>query len=108
MNTAAAAISRLWLAAAKRSLRRLTAGGSRRLMIAGRAAMSTLAVLNLATPSPQRPLVVNPSPRGENDDERDAERDREQDHRHCGGVAHVEVAEPVLVEEDREEQRRVL
>ena len=95
----AAAISRLWSAIATGA-----AGGAPSAAAPpdGERASTVVAALT------DRSLVVHPAARVADDQERDRERDDEQEHRHRRGVAHVEVAEPVLVEEDRVEERRAL
>ena len=97
-NASAAAIRRLCSATETRKRRRRTArGGFRRTKGVGdRAAHRTA------------PGVVHPAPRVPHDHERHRERDHEQQHRHRRGVAHVEEAEAVVVEEDGIEERRAL
>ena len=95
MNAIAAAIRRLCSATAIRKRCRRTARGSFRRS-------------NGAADRAHRaaPGVVHPAARVPDDQQRHRERDREQEHRHRRGVAHVEEAEAVVVEEHRIEERR--
>src|SRR3954454_14354451 len=105
-NAIAAAISRLWSATATRKrLRRTERGTSWRAGAEGGAAGTGGGggVLISATRG-----GADPAPRVAHDRQRDRERDDEQQHRHRGGVAHVEEAEALLEQQHGIEQRRVL
>src|SRR2546423_2893290 len=102
-KTIAVAISREWFATATRKRWRRTAGGGLRRM---RAAGPTGRLAELISAGRRR--VVDPAPRVEQDREHDHEGDAEQEHRDRGRVAHVEVDEPLLVEQHGVEERRVL
>ena len=92
------------------------ASGSRRPAGTGAAARSPAA--SAASAWPRRATVVALTLRGSHvvhpaagvadDEDGDGERDDEQHHRHRRRVAHVEVAEPVLVEQHGIEERRGL
>src|SRR3954468_5329190 len=105
-NAIAAAISRLWSATATRKrLRRTERGTSRRGGAEGGANGTAGGEVVLISATRR---VVDPAPRVAHDRQRDRERDDEQQHRHRGGVAHVEEAEALLEQQHGIEQRRVL
>ena len=102
-NMIASAIRMLWSAIAISSRLRRTARGGRRRSAAGGGAAGCGLHAHLGPPR-----VVDPAPRAAQDHQGDGEGDEQQQHRHRRGVAHVEVAEPLLVEQHRIEEGRVL
>src|SRR5204863_10060977 len=102
MKRAAVTIRSEWFATPSRKRRlRTEARGLRR---ASSRATGTLAELT----STLRGRVVDPFARVDDDEQRHGERDSEEQHRERGRVAHVEVPEPLLVQEHGVEERRAL
>src|SRR3954462_11272504 len=98
-NRAAVTMSNEWFATPSRKRRRRTSAGGF-LRTSGALAAVVVALTS------RGPCVVDPAARVDDDHERHRERHREQQDRQRRRVAHVEVAEAVLVEEQRIEERR--
>src|SRR3954468_9223597 len=96
---AAVTMSNEWFATPSRKRRRRTSAGGF-LRTSGALAAVVVALTSRGS------RVVDPAARVDDDHERHRERHREQQDRQRRRVAHVEVAEAVLVEEHRIEERR--